>query len=103
MSRRRIAEVVGPEAAALVSRIERAEMEFGVHHRWTDEQVFTEAGVQVLVEKLAETHAGPALALRAEARRIFTPVAAPLVPLARGMVVTHSPLNGYMPEPEVVE
>ena len=115
MSRRKIAEIVGPEAAVLVGRIERAEMEFGVHHRWTDEQVFTEAGVQVLVERLAETHAGPSLALRAEARAFFaTPVPevavvespgvaqrvedrALVAPLGRARV-EHNPLNGYMPE-----
>lgn len=93
MSRRRIAEIVGPEAAVLVGRIERAEMEFGVHHRWTDEQVFTAAGVQVLVERLAETHAGPSLALRAEAKKHFT---APYPPVALAPVTARVRIEGEL-------
>jgi len=117
LSRRRIAEIVGPEAAVLVGRIERQYMEFGTHHRWTDEQVFTAAGVEMLVEKLAEVHAETAAALRAVASVHFNAppvaelVAADRVRISREMHdrelvapvhgrarVAHSPLNGYVPE-----
>lgn len=83
-------------------------MEFGVHHRWTDEQVFTEAGVKILMDKLAETHPGPALELRAAARLIFVDAVPEaearnrelVAPLGRHRV-EHNPLNGYVAEPDL--
>jgi hypothetical protein len=126
MSRRSIAEIVGIEAAMLVGSIERAFMEFGTHHRWTSEQVFTREGVEVLVEKLAESHTDAAEALREYAADFFkvVPVAVPVAvntgvamgiererearalvaPLSSGPArvrVEHNPLNGYMPEADL--
>ena len=103
MSRNAVAKIVGEDAAVLVGRIERDEMEFGVHHRWTGEQVFTEAGVKLIMDRLAETDAGAALALRAEAKIVFA--AAPVAP-ARELVEAggprhkpkHSSLDGYVPD-----
>ena len=110
----------------LVGRIERAFMEFGTHHRWTSEQVFTREGVEVLVEKLAESHKDASEALREYAADFFkvAPVAVPVTinpgvamgiereresralvaPLSGGrgrMRVEHNPLNGYAPEVEL--
>jgi phosphotransferase system glucose/maltose/N-acetylglucosamine-specific IIC component len=126
LSRREIAKIVGDEAAMLVSSIERACMEFGTHHRWTSEQVFTRAGVEILVEKLAESHKAEADLLREYAADFFkvVPVAVPVAvsagvamgiererearalvaPLSGGPArvrVEHNPLNGYMPEADL--
>ena len=69
LSRRAVATCVGPEAAAQVSKIDHAELFYGIHWHWRGEQLFTAAGVQVILDRLAETHGGAALALRAFVRR----------------------------------
>lgn len=127
MSRRSIAEIVGIEAAMLVGSIERAFMEFGTHHRWTSEQVFTREGVEVLVEKLAESHKAEADLLREAAAKVFgvepvcvvpasaraefsakikkhcedTALVAPHSSGPARVRVEHNPLNGYMPDTDL--
>lgn len=103
MSRRAVAEIVGEDAAVLVARIDHAEMNHGEHWVWTTEQAFTRAGVQLLVERLAETHGGASLALRAEAARLFSPLVAVPVPAAHNgahPAPSRDRANGYQPEPE---
>ena len=69
LSRRAIAACVGPDAAVQISKIDHAELYFGQHWRWNGEQLFTPEGVQVILDRLAETNGGAALALRAFVRR----------------------------------
>lgn len=94
---------MGEDAAVLVARIERAEMEHGTHWKWTTEQVFTREGVYLLIDRIAERDGGAALALRAEAARVFAPVDSAPVPAAHNgghSAPNRDRANGYQPEPE---
>ena len=105
MTTNRVAEIIGPEAAPLIYDVDHAEMIFGVHWRWDREQIFTEAGLTLLVERLGEHHAGSASVLKAEVAkrlaRVNPPASLLPEPAAAGRhKPVHSPLNGYQPETE---
>lgn len=69
LARRAVAACVGPDAAVQVSKIDHAELFYGIHWLWQGEQLFTAAGIQIILDRLAETHGVAALALRAFVRR----------------------------------
>lgn len=70
LTRNALARAVGAEIARIVTGIERAEMVFGVHHVWTREQVYTPAGLTLLLERLAATY--PAAVADLEGAIVFS-------------------------------
>lgn len=93
LSRRAVAACVGPEAAAQVSKIDHAELFYGKHWKWRGEQFFTSAGVRVILDRLAETHGGAAVALRGLVRRLYDP--------ALAVRSKRNRANGYVRDEEV--
>lgn len=105
LPRHQVAEIVGPEAMVLVSRIDHAEMIHGVHWKWTGSQVFTEEGIKLLIDRLAEVDGGASLALRAAAKKIFAPAPVASAPAVAPRALAHamperSRADGYQPQEE---
>ncbi len=54
LSHDRVLALLGMERRGLVYVIERRELDFGTHWKWDGQTLFTEAGLQLLAEKLEE-------------------------------------------------
>jgi hypothetical protein len=70
ISAEQTAEIVGPEAAALLHPIDHEWLTHGRDWRWIGRQVFTPHGLQIIAEQLRERGLkGAAIALETETRR----------------------------------